>query len=45
MVEMKETTVIKTFDEMTDIVAITEATGTDASSTTSIAKIGDYLMD
>ena len=45
MVEMKETAVIKTFGEMADIVAITEATGTDASSTTSIAKIGDYLMD
>ena len=45
MVEMKETTVIKTLGEMTDIVAILEATGTDVSSTTSIAKIGDYLMD
>ena len=45
LVEMNETTVIKTLGEMTGFVAIKEATGTDVSSTTSIAKIGDYLMD
>ena len=42
---MKETAVIKILGETTDIVAIREATETDVSSTTPIAKIGDYLMD
>ena len=45
LVEMKETAVTITFGETTDIVVIREATGTDVSSTTPIAKIGDYLMD
>ena len=42
---MKEAAVIKTFGETTDIVAIREATETDVSSATPVAKIGDYLVD
>ena len=45
MVEMKEISVVKTFGEMTDVVAIREATETDVSSATPVAKIGDYLVD
>lgn len=44
MVEMKETAVIKTFGETEDIIAIIEANRAGVSSTTPIAKIGDYLM-
>ena len=40
LVEMKETAVIKTFGETTDIDVIREAPLTDVSFTTPIAKIG-----
>ena len=44
MVEMNETTVIKTFGETADIIAIIQADRAGVSSTKPIAKIGDYLM-